>query len=195
MEEAGEAAKQAATELAAEQAASEAASEQSATEEELAEEDPAEEEPSAAAVPTDVECLICFDTVPASDSMSLCASRHRFCADCCWRCCKSAVGDGLVPACPLDKEHSCGSVAKSTAVDALSRWLSQRGQTQARKAELHAESSTWAIRGSSVCGFTSGKLEEVYAASERAAKGAVQCPGRKCKGAWYVPAVPHSTEP
>ena len=134
-------------------------------------------------------------TVPASDSMSLCASRHRFCADCCWRCCKSAVGDGLVPACPLDKEHSCGSVAKSTAVDALSRWLSQRGQTQARKAELHAESSTWAIRGSSVCGFTSGKLEEVYAASERAAKGAVQCPGRKCKGTWYVPAVPHSTEP
>ena len=141
----------------------------------------------------EVECEICFDTVPVSATLPLCKARHRYCAECCWRCCQSSLGDGLVPACPSDKEHRCGAIGKGVAERALSRWLGEKGQTQARKAELGA---AWAVRGSIASGFTSGKLDAVYASAERAAQGAVQCPGRnnKCK-AWYIPAVPHSTRP
>ena len=138
-----------------------------------------------------MECQICFDAVPRSETLPLCKHRHRFCYECCWRCCQSALGEGLVPACPSDKESKCGVLGKGVAERALSVWLGSRGKSQARKAEL---GSTWAIRGSTASGFTSGKLDEVYASAERAAQGAVQCPGRKCN-AWYIPTVPHSTKP
>ena len=43
-------------------------------------------------------CLICFDSVPHAASLVLCSAQHAFCAECCWRCCESALADGLVPA-------------------------------------------------------------------------------------------------
>ena len=138
----------------------------------------------------ELECLVCFDTLPRRMTAPLCARGHRYCDECSWRCCQSAFNDGLVPACPMEKEHKCGSVSKDAAERALSRWLSQPGQTQRRKAEL----KTWAIRGSVAGGFTSGKVDEVYLSSQRAAQGAVQCIGRNC-GAYYVPPVPHSQQP
>ena len=84
------------------------------------------------------ECPICFDTIPSSEAASLCSNGHRFCPDCCWRCCQSALGDGLVPACPHDKEAKCGTIPKEAASAALSRWLLQKGEQQSRKAELQA---------------------------------------------------------
>jgi len=58
-----------------------------------------------------LECLICCDTVASESAMALCGkAEHRFCSDCCWRGCESALGDGLVPACPFDgKERKCGN--------------------------------------------------------------------------------------
>ena len=138
-----------------------------------------------------IECQICFDTVPFADAMALCAKGHAFCAECCWRCCRSAVDDGLVPACPSNKEHSCGSVTKEIAEHALSKWLGAKGQSQSRKTEMGA---LWGLRGSIAGGFTSRKMDEVYLSAERAKQGAVQCTGRKCT-AWYVPDVPHSSQP
>jgi hypothetical protein len=139
-----------------------------------------------------IECGCCFDDVPVDQSLPLCAERHRFCAECCWRCCQSALSDGLVPACPNDKASKCGHISKAIAERALSFWLlAEKGQMQSRKAEL---GSSWVIRGSKAAGFTSGKVDDIYLNAQRAAQGAVQCPGRKCK-AWYVPPVPHSTRP
>ena len=135
------------------------------------------------------ECPICFDTIPPSEAASLCGKGHRFCPDCCWRCCQSALGDGLVPACPHDKEAKCGTIPKQAASAALSRWLCQKGEQQTRKAELQA--AGWSIRGSKAAGFTSGKLDEVYLSAERARQGAVQCIGKRCKE-WLVPPIPHS---
>ena len=132
-------------------------------------------------------CEMCYDDCTVAQSLSLCASNHRFCAECCWRCCQSALGDGLVPACPFDKQHKCGAIGKEVACAALSAWL--RGDVT-RKAEL----GDWAIGGSASKGFTSGKLDAVYLSAHRARQGAVQCIGRHCQ-AWYVPVVPHSTEP
>ena len=137
----------------------------------------------------DVECSICFDTIPSIEARSLCAQGHRFCTDCCWRCCQSSLGDGLVPACPNDKEAACGTIPKEAAEAALSRWLLQKGEQQSRKAELQA--AGWTIRGSQAAGFTSGKLGDVYLSAERARQGAVQCIGKRCKE-WLVPPVPHS---
>ena len=135
------------------------------------------------------ECPCCFDTIPSSEASTLCAQGHRFCADCCWRCCQSALGDGLVPACPNDKEAKCGTIPKEAASAALSGWLLQKGEQQSRKAELQA--AGWSIRGSKAAGFTSGKLDEVYLSAERARQGAVQCIGKRCKE-WLVPPIPHS---
>jgi len=58
-----------------------------------------------------LECLICCDTVASESAMALCGkAEHRFCSDCCWRGCESALGDGLVPECPFDgKERKCGN--------------------------------------------------------------------------------------
>ena len=113
-------------------------------------------------------CEMCYDDCTVAQSLSLCASNHRFCAECCWRCCQSALGDGLVPACPFDKQHKCGAIGKEVACAALSAWL--RGDVT-RKAEL----GDWAIGGSASKGFTSGKLDAVYLSAHRARQGAVQC--------------------
>ena len=141
---------------------------------------------------SEIECQICFDTT--ADAMALCREGHMFCSECCWRCCASAFGDGLQPACPLEKEHKCGVITKATALTALTRWLSAPGQTQRRKTELGA----WSIKGSAAAGYSSGKIDAIYLASKRAAQGAVQCIGKikgKACDAWYVPRNPHSQQP
>jgi hypothetical protein len=137
---------------------------------------------------TRFECSICFDTVASSSTLALCSQQHRFCADCSWRCCRSALGDGLVPACPNAKEAKCGTVSKQVATLALTRWLCDPDEGDERKAELGA---SWALR-STGGRHTSGKLEDVYLNAERARQGAVQCIA--CE-AFYVPARPHSLEP
>ena len=137
-----------------------------------------------------MECQICFDTVQTVDTMVLCSKAHRFCAECSWRCCESALGEGLVPACPNEKAEKCGIVSRQVAVAALSRWLSDPVEASHRKAAL----SSWEIRGNASRGFSSGKLDETYSSAERARQGAVQCIGKGCK-AWYVPHVPHTSAP
>ena len=144
----------------------------------------------------DVECLICCDTVPATAAMALCGS-HRFCAECCWRCCESALGDGLVPACPFDKQHKCGTVSKELAVEALTRWLTC-ADGSVRESTLMA--TNWGVCGSAGTGYSSAKLEAVYLSAERARAGAVQCIGQLGKQgaacmAFYVPPKPHSLAP
>ena len=96
------------------------------------------------------ECPICFDTILSSEAALLCGKGHRFCPDCCWRCCQSALGDGLVPACPHDKEAKCGTIPKQAASVALSRWLCQKGEQQTRKAELQVTRSMWVQASASV---------------------------------------------
>ena len=60
-------------------------------------------------------CEICFDDeVPEDSAMTICGSGHRFCSECCFRCVQSSVGDGLVPACPKEKEAKCGTVGKAS---------------------------------------------------------------------------------
>ena len=120
-----------------------------------------------------LECEICFDTVPVAAALSLCRQRHLFCADCCWRCCESSLRDGLVPACPKDKEEKCGAVSKRRAVAALAAFLSVTDD--------EARLSGW-----------DAKLDAVYLSAERARAGAVQCIA--CP-AWHVPPMPHSPEP
>lgn len=150
-----------------------------------------------------LECLVCCDTVASESAMALCGkAEHRFCSDCCWRGCESALGDGLVPACPFDgKERKCGAVGKPTAVAALTHWLGAAGVSSAERSRRKAALGSWGVRGSAKAGFTSTKLDEVYLSAERARSGAVQCIGRPCKSglracpAFYVPPVPHSLEP
>ena len=113
------------------------------------------------------ECPMCFDTVPRTDVLSLC-SDHAFCSDCSWRCCESALREGLVPSCPLrTKETRCGAIEKSLAVAAH-------------------------IRASASASFSRTRLDEVYLSAERARMGAVQCIA--CPK-WHVPRIPHSTAP
>jgi hypothetical protein len=122
--------------------------------------------------------------------MVLCdKEQHAFCTECCWRCCQSSLSDGLVPACPFDKQSRCGAVSKEKAVAALNGWLAN--ETHARKAAL----SGWSVRGSGsgAGGYSSGKLDAVFESAERARVGAVQCIGKGCD-AWYVPPVPHAPE-
>ena len=150
-----------------------------------------------------IECLICCDTVASESAMTLCGkAEHRFCSDCCWRGCESALGDGLVPACPFDgKERKCGAVGKPAAVAALTHWLGAGGVSSAERSRRKAALGSWGLRGSAKAGFTSAKLDEVYLSADRARSGAVQCIGRPCKSglracpAFYVPPVPHSLEP
>ena len=150
-----------------------------------------------------IECLICCDTVASESAMTLCGkAEHRFCSDCCWRGCESALGDGLVPACPFDgKERKCGAVGKPAAVAALTHWLGAGGVSSAERSRRKAALGSWSLRGSAKAGFTSAKLDEVYLSADRARSGAVQCIGRPCKSglracpAFYVPPVPHSLEP
>ncbi|EOD27164.1 hypothetical protein EMIHUDRAFT_205120 [Emiliania huxleyi CCMP1516] len=115
------------------------------------------------------ECASCFDTAPLSP---LCASSaHGLCAECCWRCCESSLGEGLVPACPF-KDQKCGAVSKRRALTAL-----DAAQLPPSQRETFAS-----------------KLDEVYLGAERARRGAVQCIGKGCEE-WYVPPVPHSDRP
>ena len=127
-------------------------------------------------------CAICFDELPPRAFITLCGANHQFCVDCAWPSCKAMLEEGLVPACPHDREQKCGAVPKAAAEEALKRWLKQE-DTEARKAQL----DSWSIKG-----LTSGKLSGVYLSAERAAQGAVQC--IKCK-LFHVPVVPHSQEP
>ena len=120
------------------------------------------------------DCPICFDTVASSDAAPLCSAGHRFCAECNWRCCQSALSDGLVPACPNDKEARCGVVPHASATAALTCWLREPSHRAA--------------------GWTSEKVAAVYLSAERARQGAVQCIGRNCP-AYYVPPVPHAEHP
>ena len=122
-----------------------------------------------------LECPICYDTVPPANAMSLCKSGHRLCSDCAWRCCESALSDGLVPACPFNKESKCGAVSQRSAVAALNCWLD------------HEQSGR----------VSREKLDSVYLSAERAASGAVQCIGKNGKpcAAFYIPPVPHSSGP
>lgn len=138
-------------------------------------------------------CPICFDDeIAPAAVVDLCDTGGcRFCIDCAWRCCKAALDDGLVPACPHDREKKCGVLSRTAAELALTRFLLEdRTQTQARKAEL----TSWGVRGSAAAGYRAGKLDEVYLAAERARSGAVQCIGKGCKE-WYVPPIPHSSRP
>ena len=147
-----------------------------------------------------ITCPICYDDVPTAASVALCGQAHRFCVECGWGAVRVAVSDGLVPACPFDKEHKCGAIAKAAADAALTRWLgSGEGGPAARKAEL----SAWAVRGRASA-HTSGKIDEVYRSAELARQGAVQCPGKGSKPCkeFVVPADtatrtaphPHSTQ-
>ena len=142
-----------------------------------------------------VTCMICCDEVPRAGTVPICAQSHRFCVECAWNCCKSALGDGLVPACPHEKQAQCGTISKETACEALTRWLRDavtREERQARKGELQA--GGWEPYAHAEQGFSSSRLEAVYLSAERARQGAVQCAGKQCE-AWYVPRVPHATEP
>ena len=89
----------------------------------------------------------------------------------------------------MEKSDKCGTVAKDTVERVLSRWL-RAGNL--RKVELNA--SEWVIRGNATSGYASKRVDSVYLAAERARNGAVQCIGRRCNE-FYVPPVPHSTEP
>ena len=140
-----------------------------------------------------ITCPICYDDVPTAASVALCGQAHRFCVECGWGAVRVAVSDGLVPACPFDKEHKCGAIAKAAADAALTRWLgSGEGGPAARKAEL----SAWAVRGRASA-HTSGKIDEVYRSAELARQGAVQCPGKGSKPCkeFVVPAVAHASFP
>ena len=66
-----------------------------------------------------ITCPICYDDVPTAASVALCGQAHRFCVECGWGAVRVAVSDGLVPACPFDKEHKCGAIAKAAADAAL----------------------------------------------------------------------------
>ena len=114
--------------------------------------------------------------------MELCGKGHKFCSDCCWGVCRSAISDGLVPACAFDKAEGCGAVSETRAARALSLWLKPKGQMAGRKTEL----ASWAVRGSHAAGYTSGRVSDVYNNAKFAAAGAVQCIGKNCK-AHYVP--------
>ena len=143
---------------------------------------------------TDITCPICYDAVHKSLSVPLCSANHHLCVDCAWACCRSALGDGLVPACPHEKQAGCGTVSQEVACLALTRWLGEAPspeEAERRRAELEP---VWQLKGSAARGFTSGKLEGVYLSAERARQGAVQCIGKNCE-AWYVPPTPHSSEP
>ena len=140
-----------------------------------------------------ITCPICYDDVPTAASVALCGQAHRFCVECGWGAVRVAVSDGLVPACPFDKEHKCGAIAKAAADAALTRWLgSGEGGPAARKAEL----SAWVVRGRASA-HTSGKIDEVYRSAELARQGAVQCPGKGSKPCkeFVVPAVAHASFP
>lgn len=144
-----------------------------------------------------VECPICYDEVAVSSTVLLCSKSHRLCVECSWACCKSALGDGLVPACPLERQAGCGAISKQTTCTALTRWLTEapnKEDCQARKAELMDGSDSWVPKGSKGHGFSCNKIEDVYVSAERTRIGAVQCCGKGCN-AWYVPEVPHSVEP
>ena len=113
------------------------------------------------------ECPICYDSAPLAP---LCATvAHSFCAECRWRCCESSLGEGLVPACPLDRR--CGAVSREVVVAALDDGA-QLMPSSRRKLVI-------------------GKLDDLYRSVERAKAGAVQCIGKGCEE-WYVPAMPHS---
>ena len=118
----------------------------------------------------DGQCPICYDSAALAP---LCASlAHSFCADCRWRCCESSLGEGLVPACPLDRR--CGAVSREAVVAALADGCAQL-TTSGRNLVIV-------------------KLDGVYLSAERAKAGAVQCIGKGCE-AWYVPPIPHSERP
>ena len=138
-----------------------------------------------------IECGVCFCDTPRAETVTLCKHGHRFCVDCAFRCCKVAVLDGLVPACPREKEARCGAVSKADAEEALTRHLREtKGEAKARKAELQA--GGWALHGGSKgARFTSERIDAVYLSAERAEQGAVQCIGKNCHR-WYVPPIPHA---
>lgn len=137
--------------------------------------------------------MVCLEDKPSGEFVTLCAKGHRFCADCAWPCCKGPVESGLVPACPHEREHHCGTVPKAAAEAALALWIQQPdGQKSARKAEL---GESWGLKESWFSRtVTSAKVSDVYLSAERAAAGAVQCIGNKCK-LFHIPPVPHSQEP
>jgi len=140
------------------------------------------------------ECEICYDTVPLAATLAVCAEGHRFCAECAWRCCESALSDGLVPACPKATEARCGTVSREVARSALTRWLTDpEADTRSRMSAL----ASWEVCGAAGGVFESGKLDGVYRSAERARQGAVQCIGKRGKAceAWYVPPKPHAPEP
>ena len=140
------------------------------------------------------ECEICYDTVPLAATLALCGEGHRFCAECAWRCCESALSDGLVPACPKAKEARCGTVSRQVACSALTCWLTDpEADTRSRMSAL----ASWGVSGAAGGVFESGKLDGVYRSAERARQGAVQCIGKRGKAceAWYVPPKPHAPEP
>ena len=115
--------------------------------------------------PPAATCAICFDELPPRAFITLCGANHQFCVDCAWPSCKAMLEEGLVPACPHDREQKCGPVPKAAAEEALKRWLKQE-DTEARKAQL----DSWSIKG-----LTSGKLSGVYLSAARAAQGAFRC--------------------
>ena len=90
------------------------------------------------------ECEICYDTVPLAATLALCGEGHRFCAECAWRCCESALSDGLVPACPKATEARCGTVSREVARSALTRWLTDpEADTRSRMSAL----ASWEVCG------------------------------------------------
>ena len=114
-----------------------------------------------------VECPICYDEVAVSSTVRLCSKSHRLCVECSWACCKSALGDGLVPACPLERQAGCGAISKQTTCTALTRWLTEapnKEDCQARKAELMDGSDSWVPKGSKGHGFSCNKIEDVSSA-------------------------------
>ena len=141
-----------------------------------------------------ITCPICYDDVPTAASVALCGQAHRFCVECGWGAVRVAVSDGLVPACPFDKEHKCGAIAKAAADAALTRWLGsgEGGPPRARR-----ELSAWAVRGRASA-HTSGKIDEVYRSAELARQGLRRArPGKGSKPCkeFVVPAVAHASFP
>lgn len=145
--------------------------------------------PTCSSVAT-ISCVICMDDVPAARAMALCEKGHQFCVECCWGMVRTAISDGLVPACALEKQEKCGAIPKLTADRILSAWVKEGKSIKEQKAKLDG----WTIRGSAAAGWTSGKVDEVYRAAELARLGAVQCIGKKCTE-FCIPPIPHSSTP